>query len=117
MSVAARSTREAHTVWRVSKRFPKSARSWLTIRPETGRTPQLRVHLASVGLPIVGDPVYGRRGKGPVERNLAWPVLHAERLGFAHPRSGEWMAMQAPPPEEILALLAALERREGGAAC
>ncbi len=117
MSVAARSTREAHTVWRVSKRFPKSDRSWLTIRPETGRTHQIRVHLASVGLPIVGDPVYGRRGKGPAERDLARLALHAERLGFAHPRGGAWMAFEAPPPEEILELLAALARREGGASC
>ncbi len=115
MSVAARSAREAHTAWRVARRFAKSGRSWLEVRPETGRTDQIRVHLAAAGLPIVGDPVYGRRGRTPLEARLGRPALHAERLGFRHPLTAEWQVFEAPPPEDLSSLLAALARREGSA--
>jgi 23S rRNA pseudouridine1911/1915/1917 synthase len=117
MSVAARRGRAAATQWRVARRFVRSDRSWLTVQPETGRTHQIRVHLASVGLPIVGDPVYGRRGSTPLERDLSRPALHAEVLGFTHPRSGARMRFEAPPPADLQALLAKLERREGAAPC
>ena len=116
MSVAAKSSgRDAHTAWRVAKRFAKSERAWLEVRPETGRTHQIRVHLASTGLPIVGDPVYGRRGRSPAESRLDRPALHAERLGFTHPASDERLVFDAPPPPDLAALLEALERREGTA--
>jgi len=112
MSVHARSAREAHTAWRVTRRFVRSDRAWLEVRPETGRTHQIRVHLASVGLPIVGDPVYGRKGRAELESSLQRPALHAERLGFAHPRSGIRLCFDAPIPEDLAAILSALERRE-----
>jgi 23S rRNA pseudouridine1911/1915/1917 synthase len=114
MSVAARSARDAHTAWRVSRRFPRSDRAWLEVRPETGRTHQIRVHLAAAGLPIVGDPVYGRRGRTPAEMALSHPALHAQRLGFTHPTSGARLGFEAPPPADVAELLADLERREAG---
>ena len=113
MSVAAPRSRDARTAWRVTRRFPKSDRSWLEVRLETGRTHQIRVHLAAVGLPIVCDPVYGRRGRTPTETSLSRPALHAERLGFTHPTSGTRLRFEAPPPEDLASLLASLERREG----
>jgi len=110
MSVRGTASREAQTVWRVARRFPKSQRAVLDIFPETGRTHQIRVHLASIGLPIVGDAVYGRSRSRGVE--LERPALHAAILGFAHPRSGKSMRFEAPLPADMTKLLANLERRE-----
>jgi 23S rRNA pseudouridine1911/1915/1917 synthase len=73
------------------------------------------VHLAAVGLPVAGDPVYGRRGRTPQELSLARPALHAEQLGFTHPRSGAWLAFAAPMPADLADLLRELERRESAA--
>ena len=112
MSVRARVTREAHTAWRVTRRFERSGRSWLEIRPETGRTHQIRVHLASIGLPIVGDPVYGRKGRTPALAELDRPALHAAVLGFTHPRSGTRLRFEASLPGDMARLLDALGRRE-----
>jgi len=111
MSVRGTAPREAQTAWRVARRFPKSQRAVLDVFPETGRTHQIRVHLASVGLPIVGDTVYGRsRGRGS---DLDRPALHAAILGFLHPRNGERMRFEAPLPADFTKLLASLEAREG----
>jgi 23S rRNA pseudouridine1911/1915/1917 synthase len=77
----------------------------------TGRTHQIRVHAQSIGHPLVGDPVYGEarhRGlRGPLARRLAEfprPALHAWRLAFAHPMTGERMRFEAPLPEDMVAL-------------
>ncbi len=78
----------------------------LEIRPETGRTHQIRVHLASAGLPIVGDAVYGRaRGD---DARLGRPALHAAQLGFLHPRTGAPQSFEAPLPPDLLELVASL---------
>jgi len=113
MSVRTARGREARTTWRVLERFSRSERSWLAVRPETGRTHQIRVHLASVGLPLVGDTVYGRASRG--ELGLARPALHAALLGFRHPRTGEDLRFEAPLPADLEEALAILRRREGGA--
>ncbi|QIA26865.1 RluA family pseudouridine synthase [Thermaerobacter sp. PB12/4term] len=82
-------------------------RCWL----DTGRTHQIRVHLAFIGLPVAGDPVYGgRRAQG--ELGLKGQALHATRLAFAHPRDGRPMDFTVPPPADFLA---ALERARAGA--
>jgi 23S rRNA pseudouridine1911/1915/1917 synthase len=112
MSLVTSRGRDAATNWSVLQRFSKSGCAWLEIRPETGRTHQIRVHLASAGLPIVGDPVYGRAREAglPLDR----PALHAAVLGFTHPRSGERLQFEAPVPPDLAAALALLARREGG---
>ncbi len=112
MSVQARGARAAATVWRVLCRFPAAGHAWLELRPETGRTHQLRVHLASAGMPIAGDPVYGRAGRaqsrGGVRVELARPALHAAVLGFTHPARGERLRFEAPLPEDLAQALAGL---------
>ncbi len=112
MTVVREGGRESRTRWTVARRFPKSARSLLEVRPETGRTHQIRVHLASVGLPIAGDPVYGRRGRDRAEPGLDRPALHARVLGLVHPRTGERVRFEAELPADMALRIEALERRE-----
>ncbi len=104
--------REAITHFRVEERF--HAHTLLRVKLETGRTHQIRVHMASLKYPLVGDPVYGGRLRIPagatpelVEalRGFKRQALHAERLGFAHPLSGETVSWQAPLPADMAALL------------
>lgn len=82
--------------------------SLLRVRIETGRTHQIRVHLAHIGHPVIGDPDYGRaRGRilpVPVHRQL----LHAETLSFQHPRTGLKLEFHAPLPADFRAALTAL---------
>jgi 23S rRNA pseudouridine1911/1915/1917 synthase len=119
MSVAARHGRPARTAWRVRTRWPRAGAALLEVRPETGRTHQIRVHLASVGLPLLGDPVYGRGGRQKARAlapALTRPALHAAVLGFDHPVSGARLHFEAPLPEDLVALREELARREGRAA-
>ncbi|MEZ4332046.1 MAG: RluA family pseudouridine synthase [Myxococcota bacterium] len=107
MSVRSRSGRRAVTNWRVLRRDRANRIAELEIRPETGRTHQIRVHLASAGLPLVGDVVYGRaRGRAAA---LGRPALHAARLGFVHPRTGLRHVYAAELPADLVELAASLE--------
>jgi len=83
----------------------------LSCRLETGRTHQIRVHLAAIGHPLVGDPVYGggRSAKLPgVLRAFPRQALHAWRLGFAHPVTREDLAFEAPVPDDMAGLIEVL---------
>jgi 23S rRNA pseudouridine1911/1915/1917 synthase len=114
MSVRAPRGREARTSWRVEERFDGAA--LLRVRIHTGRTHQVRVHLASVGHPVAGDSVYGgtrtpssrRTAAREALHSLVRPALHAARLGFIHPASGERVAFEAPLPPDIEAVLGRL---------
>ena len=107
-----------------SEALPREALPLTTlveVRLFTGRTHQARVHLAGLGLPIAGDRLYGpgapRRGggrAGAVLRRLAWPALHAGRIGFRHPGTGRRVEYEAAVPEHLPAALSAL--REAGRA-
>ena len=93
----------ARTHFEVVERF--GGATLLRCRLETGRTHQIRVHLASRGHPLVGDPAYGK--KGPVA--FGRQALHAFRLGLVHPATRAGMAWEAPLPADFAALLAALQ--------
>jgi 23S rRNA pseudouridine1911/1915/1917 synthase len=90
--------------------------SLVRIRIHTGRTHQIRVHLASLGHPVAGDPVYGgtrnpscrRPGARAALLGLGRPALHAARLSFAHPATGERLAFESPLPQDLSEVLEAL---------
>lgn len=106
--------REARTRYRVERRFTRpEPLTLLECRLETGRTHQIRVHLAAIGHPVLGDPRYGggRTGRGSdLARRLPpdRPWLHARSLAFAHPRTGEALSFTSPLPADLQAVLGAL---------
>jgi 23S rRNA pseudouridine1911/1915/1917 synthase len=73
----------------------------LRVRLETGRTHQIRAHLLAIGTPVAGDPEYGRPGRYGLSRQF----LHAARLAFEHPVSGETLDLLAPLPEDLVRAL------------
>jgi len=123
--------REAVTEWRVEDRFMLDAgaksRCWVTLlklRPRTGRTHQIRVHLADLGYPLVGDKVYGHKHKNamaklptaPLVSEFSRQALHAEKLVIDHVRSGRRMEFCAPLPNDLDDLLGFLRIGDDGAA-
>ena len=106
MAVDRKNGRPAVTHWQVIARYP--GHTHIRCRLETGRTHQIRVHLAFVGHPLLGDTVYG--AKKPVP-GLAGQCLHARRLSFVHPRTGERLTLECPLPawfEQVLTKLGKL---------
>jgi len=115
--------RDSVTHYRVLERF--RAHTHVRVVLETGRTHQIRVHLAHIGYPIVGDPTYGRRLAVPkgatvrlqeTLRGFRRQALHAARLGFPHPVTGEALEFEAPLPGDMQDLLAALREDAAQAA-
>ena len=105
--------REAVTEYRVLEQYahlvgPAAGEYTLVeAQPATGRTHQIRVHLASIGHPVVGDTVYGKRKSSlPVPRQF----LHAQRLGFRHPLTAQRLELEAPLPEELAAVVELLRQ-------
>ena len=101
MSINYNNGKSAVTHYKVLKRFRQYTH--VECRLETGRTHQIRVHMASIGHPLLGDLVYGP-GKCPIS-GLQGQTLHAGVLGFIHPRTGEYMEFTAPLPEYFAKLL------------
>jgi 23S rRNA pseudouridine1911/1915/1917 synthase len=103
------------THYRVLERY--RAHTYLSVRLETGRTHQIRLHLSHQKYPIVGDPVYGGRFAQPraaapalvdTLRAFRRQALHAATLGFDHPRTGQRLVLNSPVPEDFGQLLLAL---------
>ena len=123
-------SREASTEWRVEERFawnhgPAHINlSFVRLRPRTGRTHQLRVHLADMGYPLVGDKIYGRKrtklslnpGGDPMLDGFPRQALHAEKLAIDHLRNGKRMEFHAPLAADMMQLLARLRELNSVAA-
>ncbi len=111
MAVNEKNGKRAVTHYRVLERF--SGYTYIECRLETGRTHQIRVHMASIGHPLLGDSLYGP-SKSPFA--LEGQTLHAAVLGFHHPTTGEYMEFTAPLPSYFSHLLEVLRgmRRQGG---
>ena len=106
---------------RVLKSFQNDQVSLVECRLKTGRTHQIRVHMAAAGHPLLGDPLYGRGGAGSRRARALPPAaqhalaaldrqaLHAKTLGFQHPVSGDALQFESEPPPDISALISSLE--------
>jgi 23S rRNA pseudouridine1911/1915/1917 synthase len=119
MAIVAYGGREAVTLWCVCERF--AGATLLEVELKTGRTHQIRVHCQSMGHPIVGDPVYGRRRALPrhdkhneqvnaMLGQASRQMLHAAQLCFTHPVSGDRLSFEAPLPDDMASLLEALRK-------
>jgi 23S rRNA pseudouridine1911/1915/1917 synthase len=103
MSIDSNDGREARTHFEIERLLPSA--TLLRVTLETGRTHQIRVHLAAIGHPVSGDPQYGVRGRFGLDRQF----LHAARLAFAHPVTGAPVDVVSPLPADLVAALAAAE--------
>jgi 23S rRNA pseudouridine1911/1915/1917 synthase len=105
-----RTGKRAVTNWRVVERFPGAAR--IEARLETGRTHQVRVHMAALGCPLLADRTYGRPPRDsdlrPIAEALGRQALHARLLAFVHPATGERLAFESQLPADMQSALAAL---------
>jgi 23S rRNA pseudouridine1911/1915/1917 synthase len=104
MSINHQNGKEAITHFKVLQRF--SQFTYIECQLETGRTHQIRVHMASLQHPLLGDDVYGP-AKSPMK--LQGQTLHAKTIGITHPRTGEYLEIEAPLPEYFSNLLKKLE--------
>lgn len=116
MAVLSQGGKRAVTHYRVATRFPHHTH--IKVKLETGRTHQIRVHMAHIGFPLIGDPTYGSRFKIPkgannhlIEALKAFPrqALHAVKLGLEHPGTGEYVEWTAPLPDDFKDLMHALK--------
>lgn len=119
MAVLAIGGKSAITHYRIAQRFGHHTR--ITVNLETGRTHQIRVHMSHRHYPLIGDPVYGGRPRIPkgasdtlidALRGFRRQALHAQKLGLIHPETGEDMQFECPLPQDMLTLLAVLQRED-----
>jgi 23S rRNA pseudouridine1911/1915/1917 synthase len=103
MAVLREGGREAITHFQVIERLPKH--TVVELKLETGRTHQIRVHMDFIGHPLVGDPKYGNQKRNRYGSIIEGQALHAQVLGFVHPRSGEYLEFATDLPEEMQKLI------------
>ena len=107
MAVVKSGGKDAFTHYKVLKRFPEDKMTYIECRLKTGRTHQIRVHMAHIGHPLLGDEVYAPSRKSKFKLN--GQCLHAKTLGFIHPTTGKYVEVDAPLPEYFCHLLEILK--------
>jgi 23S rRNA pseudouridine1911/1915/1917 synthase len=107
MAVLEEGGREATTEYEIVRAYGDV--TLVRCRLHTGRTHQIRVHLASIGHPIVGDRMYGRARRHAIAGQAARQMLHAQTLAFEHPRTRMWLEFNAPLPQDMAALIQELK--------
>lgn len=117
MSVHSRAGKYALTFWQVKQEFAVGA-TLLNVELKTGRTHQIRVHLAMIGHPVIGDATYGGKNASPLflkdercRKAVKRHMLHAADIGFIHPESGQWLACHALLPQDMSEVLAILTKK------
>ncbi|MDX2479404.1 MAG: RluA family pseudouridine synthase [Desulfuromusa sp.] len=120
MSGKARNGKRAVTHWKTLKQYNVNRLSLIELQLETGRTHQIRVHFAEINCPLVGDPLYGNRSRVTAIKDmelrrlidqLPGQALHAQRIGFIHPSSGEYLEFSSEMPETLQNLIAYLDQK------
>ena len=111
MSTKTRRGKEAVTLWEIIKSFNNA--TLIEVKIKTGRTHQIRVHLASIGHPVLGDRTYGKKTELEIAKRkkifFQRQMLHAELLGFAHPETGKYIEFKSPLPADMQQVLEKLE--------
>ena len=117
MSAHSKTGRPAVTIWEVLEEF-SAGFSFLDITIKTGRTHQIRVHMASIGRPILGDKVYGGKGASPasiqggyLKEQVKRHMLHAAEIEFKHPTTNKWVAFKAELPKDFSHILAVMREK------
>jgi len=108
MSVHATVSKSAITHYRVLERLDGNKYTYVELKLETGRTHQIRVHMASIGNPLIGDPFYGPKKAHFVAEGQ---MLHAKEIGFIHPYSEKYMEFSIEPPEKFQHILTILRKK------
>ncbi len=121
MSNKARNGKRAVTHWKVIKQYNINRLSLIELQLETGRTHQIRVHFAEINCPLIGDPLYGNRSRTTAIKDmelrklidqLPGQALHAQCLGFIHPRSGKYLEFSSEIPETLQRILTHLDHED-----
>jgi 23S rRNA pseudouridine1911/1915/1917 synthase len=120
MSGKSRNGKRAVTHWQILKQYNISRLTLLKLRLETGRTHQIRVHFSEINCPLVGDPLYGNRSRVIAIKDmelrqkidqLPGQALHAQSLGFIHPRSGKYLEFFSEIPETLQSIITYLDQK------
>ena len=107
MAVTYKNSKNATTHYEVLQRFGKFTHIRCTL--ETGRTHQIRVHMAYIGHPVAGDEVYGPK---KVQKGLNGQCLHAKHIGFVHPKTGGWLSFESELPDYFTEFLKKLNNMQ-----
>ncbi|MEA3363364.1 MAG: RluA family pseudouridine synthase [Thermodesulfobacteriota bacterium] len=121
MSGKARNSKRAVTHWKIIKQYNINRLSLIELQLETGRTHQIRVHFTEINCPLIGDPLYGNRSRTTAIKDmelrklidqLPGQALHAQCLGFIHPRSGKYLEFSSEIPETLQRILTHLDHED-----